>query len=73
MLEIKNLYISIIIYLIVSFSILYYKPSFLFADKNKKKLKYWEQVRIKINQYSPLVYTFYFFNKILYILWYVVF
>ena len=39
MLDKKALYISIIIYLIISFSILYYKPSFLFADKNKKKLK----------------------------------
>ena len=36
----KNaLYISIIIYLIIAFGILYYRPSFLFADKNKKKLK----------------------------------
>ena len=39
MLDKRALYISIIIYLIISFSILYYKPSFLFADKNKKKLK----------------------------------
>ena len=30
---------SIVIYLIIAFGILYYKPAFLFADKNKKKLK----------------------------------
>ena len=39
MLDKNALYISIIIYLIISFVILYYKPSFLFVDKNKKKLK----------------------------------
>lgn len=39
MLDKNALYISIIIYLIISFIILYYKPSFLFVDKNKKKLK----------------------------------
>ena len=36
MLDKQALYISIIIYLIISFGILYYKPAFLFADKDKK-------------------------------------
>ena len=39
MLDKQALYISIIIYLIISFGILYYKPAFLFADKDKKRLK----------------------------------
>tara|TARA_B100000787_G_scaffold170000_1_gene163372 strand:- start:1271 stop:1519 length:249 start_codon:yes stop_codon:yes gene_type:complete len=35
----NSLYISICIYLIIAVSILYYKPSFIFSDKGKKKLK----------------------------------
>ena len=39
MLERNALYISIIIYLIIAGFIIYYKPSFLFTNDKKKKLK----------------------------------
>ena len=34
----QALYISIVIYLVIAFGFLYYKPAFLFSDKNKKWL-----------------------------------
>jgi multisubunit Na+/H+ antiporter MnhB subunit len=39
MLERNALYISIIIYLIIAGFIIYYKPSFLFTNDKKNKLK----------------------------------
>lgn len=39
MLERNALYISIIIYLIIAGVIIYYKPSFLFTNDKKNKLK----------------------------------
>ena len=39
MLERNSLYISIIIYLIIAGFIIYYKPSFLFTNNKKNKLK----------------------------------
>ena len=39
MLERNALYISIIIYLVIAGFIIYYKPSFLFTNDKKNKLK----------------------------------
>jgi cytochrome b subunit of formate dehydrogenase len=39
MLERNSLYITIIIYLIITGFIIYYKPSFLFTNNKKNKLK----------------------------------
>ena len=37
--HIKKGIISIILYLVIAIGLLYYRPGFLFADKNKKRLK----------------------------------
>lgn len=51
----KNcLFISILIYLFISFSIIYLKPDFIFIDKNKKKLKIFGTGRNKNKSIFPL-------------------
>ena len=63
----KNaLYISIIIYLAIAFCILYYRPSFLFADKQKKKLKVFGTGKNKNKSIFPFWFILFIVGIIIY-------
>lgn len=66
MLDKNALYISIIIYLIISFIILYYKPSFLFVDKNKKKLKVFGTGKNKNKSIFPFWFILFIIGIVIY-------
>ena len=63
----KNaLYISIIIYLIIAFGILYYRPSFLFSDKQKKKLKVFGTGKNKNKSIFPFWFILFIIGIVIY-------
>ena len=63
----KNaLYISIIIYLIIAFCILYYRPSFLFTDKQKKKLKVFGTGKNKNKSIFPFWFILFIIGIVIY-------
>ena len=63
----KNaLYISIIIYLVIAFCILYYRPSFLFADKQKKKLKVFGTGKNKNKSIFPFWFILFIIGIVIY-------
>ena len=50
----NSLFISILIYLSISVVVIYLKPEFIFADKNKKKLKVFGTGKKKNKTIFPL-------------------
>ena len=63
----NSLYISIIIYLIIAIFILYYKPSFLFSDKGKKRLKIFGTGKKKNKSIFPLWFILFILGILIYV------
>lgn len=68
MLDKNALYISIILYLVIAIGLLYYKPSFLFADKDKKRLKIFGTGKNKNKSIFPLWFVLFIIGIIIYFL-----
>lgn len=68
MLDKNALYISIILYLIIAIGIIYYKPSFLFIDKDKKRLKIFGTGKNKNKSIFPLWFVLFIIGIIIYFL-----
>ena len=65
----KNaLYISIILYLVIAIGLLYYRPGFIFADKNKKRLKVFGTGKNKNKSIFPLWFILFIVGIVIYFL-----
>ena len=64
----KSLYISIIVYLIIAFGLLYYKPSFLFTSKDKNKLKIFGTGNNKNKSIFPLWFILFIIGILIYVI-----
>jgi hypothetical protein len=67
MLERNALYISIIIYLIISGFIIYYKPEFLFTNQKKNKLRQFGTGKSKNKSIFPFWFILFIIGILIYI------
>ena len=66
MLERNALYISIIIYLIIAGSLIYFKPSFLFTDNRKNKLRQFGTGKSKNKSIFPFWFILFIIGILIY-------